>query len=729
MSFRKWLLLAMVAILATAFVAPAADLAPEPESRQIAKQLAKMLPYAHLLQTPMDATISERAWTNYLNALDYDHIYFLQSDIARFATNRLTIAASLQQGDVQFGYDVFNVFRQRVRESDGVISNLLAAGFDFTVNETYNWKTKDAPWPKDRAEQKERWRKRIKNEYLVHEIARELDAKNAASATGAVAAATNTVASVASTNVTTAVSSATTSNAPSSPLPTPEELVRKHYEMFHVVLQDSDPEFVLSRYLTAFSEAYDPHTEYMSPDKMDEFNIDMSLSLCGIGAQLRADEGAAKIEELIPGGPAARDTRSIHLCSGDKIIGVGQGSGSIESVLHLPLGKTVRKIRGEKGTRVVLNVISANDSSRTRLVDLIRDEVKLEEQAATGRVERVVMPNGHTNKLGVVRLPAFYGTMQQRPNDPGYRSAALDVMRILGMLNAENVDGIVLDLRNNGGGSLREAIDLASAFIRDGPVVQVKEVHQIHVLPVSDAGPMVAFRRPMVLLVNRTSASASEIVAGALQDYGRAVVVGDPKTHGKGSVQTILPLGSEKMGQLKVTTANYYRISGLSTQLKGVHPDIVIPSIFDTLDLGEDTLPNAMPWSCVPSLEYTMVWDLGKWLPTLRARSAERLTKNPRYLQYCRLVQHIRAMNEQTEMPLEKTARMKLSATEAEIQKMENEETRLDTATTTTRDDVILDESLHILADLVDVSGRAEMPWDDKSDLRRQMMRLFGAGM
>jgi uncharacterized surface protein with fasciclin (FAS1) repeats len=238
MTFRKWLLWAIVVTVATAFVAPAADLAPEAESHQIARQLSKMLPYAHLRQAPMDATISERAWTNYLNALDFDHIYFLQSDIARFASNRLTIAASLQQGDVQFGYDVFNVFRQRVRESDGVISNLLATGFDFTVNETYNWKTKDAPWPKDRIEQKERWRKRLKNEYLVHVIARELDAQNAASATGAVVAVTNTIAAIAVTNNTLAVASSTT-NAPASPLPTPEELVRKHYEMFHGVLQNS----------------------------------------------------------------------------------------------------------------------------------------------------------------------------------------------------------------------------------------------------------------------------------------------------------------------------------------------------------------------------------------------------------------------------------------------------------------------------------------------------------
>ena len=524
---------------------------------------------------------------------------------------------------------------------------------------------------------------------------------------------------------------AATNEVMHAPLPpTPEEFVSKRHEQFLLVLQDADSEFVLSRYLAAVASAYDPHSEYMSPERMEDFNIDMSLSLCGIGAQLRAEDGAARIEDVIPGGPAARDTREIRLRPGDKIIGVAQGNGTIENVLHMPLNQIVRKIRGPKDTKVVLNVISASDPSgaSTRLVDLIRDEVKLEEQAATGHVERITLSDGRECKLGVVRLPAFYGTMQQRPGTPGYRSAAADVMRILGRLNAENVAGVVLDLRNNGGGSLREAVDLAGAFIRNGPVVQVREVRQVHVLPIPDTDPAVAFRRPMVVLINRTSASASEIVAGALQDYGRAVSVGDPQTHGKGSVQTILPLSDEKLGQLKVTTANYYRISGLSTQLRGVRPDIVIPSVYDTMDLGEDKLPNAMPWTCVPASQYTPVWDLSKWLPTLRARSAERLAKNPRYVSYCHLVQHLRELNDRTTVPLEKKARMQMAADEREVQKLQNEELKV-TDAASPKEDVILDESLHILSDLVDVSSGAEIPWEEKEDIRMQMLRMFGIGL
>lgn len=711
MSFRKWFLPAWAVWAAgsLALAAPVGVLAPDVRDGQIAKQVARVLPLMHLRQEPLDEEVSARAWTCYLNMIDFDHSYLLQSDIDQLAVKRQRIGDSLRRGDVQLAYDLFNIYRQRVLERVTFVTNMLAQKLDFTVAEDYLWRRKDAPWPKDRAAQDDLWRRRVKNEYLSYVVTLEL---NAAHATNQVPLAIATNAAL---------------RAP--PPPTPEEFVRKRYEQFQIVLQDADPDFVLSRYLGAVANAYDPHSEYMSPARMEDFNIDMSLSLCGIGAQLRAEDGAVKIEELIPGGPAARDTREIRLRRGEKIIGVGQSNGPIENVVHQPLNQTVRKIRGPKNTKVVLNVISASDPSgaTTRLVDLLRDEIKLEEQAATGRVERIKLADGRERCLGVVRLPAFYGTMQQRPGTPGYRSAAMDVMRILGRLNAENVEGLVLDLRSNGGGSLRESVELAGAFIRSGPVVQVREVRQIQVLPIPDTDPAVAFRRPMVVLLNRFSASASEIVAGALQDYGRAVIVGDPQTHGKGSVQTILPLGDEKLGQLKVTTANYYRINGISTQLRGVRPDVVIPSVSDTMDTGEDKLPNAMPWTCVQALPYKQVCDLAKWLPGIRARSAERLAKNPRYTAYCRLVQNWRVFNERTTVPLEKKARQEMAVTERETQKALDEELKAPEGGA--KDDLLLDESLRILADLVDASGGAEIPWESREDVRQQMLRMFGIGL
>lgn len=735
----RLLALGLLAFGAARAGAAAPILRPEPHYGKIARQFVDALTSAHVRQMPLDENWSMRAWTNYLNILDFDHSYLLQSDIDRFSSRQRTLGAALEQGNTQLGFDLFNVYRQRVEERTVFVTNLLARGVEFDTDESMVWKRKDAPWPKDRAEQDDLWRKRVKNELLGLLVAREIDA---ARASNRVLLATNREAVAVApahpalrppqASATHRTADAGATNAPAlaaPPPPTPEEIVRKRHEQFRMVIQDSDADFALSRYLTALAGALDPHSEYMSPTRVEEFNIDMSLSLCGIGAQLRYEDGMARVEMVLPGGPAARDTRDIRLRAGDKIIGVAQGNGPMENVFHLPLNQTVRKIRGDKGTRVVLNVVSASDPSgaSTRLVDIVRDEVKLEEQAATGRVERVTLPDGRTRKLGVVRLPVFYGTMGQRPGTPGYRSAAADVMRILGTLNSENVEGLVLDLRNNGGGSLREAIELTGAFIRGGPVVQVREVRQIHVLPVPDSDPAVAFRRSMVVLINRISASASEIVAGALQDYGRAVLVGDPQTHGKGSVQTILPLGDANLGQLKVTNANYYRITGISTQLRGVRPDIVIPSIYDTFDLGEDRLPNAMPWTCVSATEFSPVWRLGKWVPVLRERSADRLAKNPRYASYCRLVQHLREMNDRKTVPLERKARLRQATDELEIQKLEIEETkRVDGLVP--NGDLILDEALHILSDLVEVSGGAEIPWVEKVDLRQQMLRMFGIG-
>ena len=351
-----WLLLLLL-LTSVPVQAERAPLAPDTGDRQIARQVANMLPAVHLRQAPLDEDMSARAWTNYLNMLDYDHSYLLQSDIDRFAANRTRIGDQLQHGEVQFAYDVFNIFRQRVQERCSFVTNLLARRLDFTLAEDYQWKRKDAPWPRDRAEQDELWRRRVKNEYLSYVVAREMDAARATNQTVA-ALATNATAPSRAVCVATNLPAAghctgaaeTNGMVHAPPPPTTEEVVGKRYEQFLVILQDADPEFVISRYLAAVASAYDPHSEYMSPERMEDFNIDMSLSLCGIGAQLRAEDGSAKIEELIPGGPAARDTREIRLHPGDKIIGVGQGNGPIENVLHLPLTQTVRKIRGAKDT-------------------------------------------------------------------------------------------------------------------------------------------------------------------------------------------------------------------------------------------------------------------------------------------------------------------------------------------------------------------------------------------
>lgn len=695
---------------ALAVNAPVKALAPQAYYGEIAQKVGRLLPGTHLLQHPLNDDISQKAWTNLINSLDPDHSYFLQSDINAFTNMLFRIDDAVKAGDVSFPYEVYSVFCERVQDRYVCVTNLLAKGFTFTEDESYQWKRKDVPWPSTRAEQDELWRKRVKNEYLAQLIGKEIAKESATNLPPAAAA-----------------SSAGVTNAP---VDTPEENIEKRYKQFMIVIQDMDEEAILQRYLSSVATAYDPHSDYLSPMRKEDFDIDMNLSLCGIGAQLRSEDGMARITEVIPGGPADRDKRDIRLLPGDKIIGVGQGDGQIEDIVHLPLNKAVRKIRGAKGTKVVLKVIPASDPSgtTTKQVDLVRDEVKLEEQAATGRVSRVTLKDGASRSFGVVRLPAFYGTMDKRPNQAGFRSATLDVAKQLAAFNSENVSGLILDLRNNGGGSLREAVSLVGLFVRSGPVVQVREPQQIVVLPVPNLDPAIAFRKPMIVLVNRASASASEIVAGALQDYGRAILVGDTQSHGKGTVQTVMPMGAEKLGSMKVTTASFYRITGSSTQRKGVSADIVIPSVLDGLDIGEDKLPGSLPWTQVESALFIPVSDIAKFVPRLKEQSAKRLSANSRYTRYCSLVRHIQAVNEQTEVSLEMNARRKIMKAENEMRKLEDEET--ETAKKNgDEEDVVLDEALNILADMVDLSGGADLPMETEGDLRTRMMRIFGREM
>jgi len=687
--------------------AAAEALRPLPHFPAVARQVVNLLQRGHLSQARFDDAASAQAWTNLLTAMDYDRSYFLREDIERFEPMRLRIDDALKSGDVQFAYDVFAVFRQRLSERFDFVNRFLRQPPDFSVDETYQWKRKDADWPASQAEQDDLWRLRLKNEYLGFLIAREGDGKMQDAKPDSADGATD-------------------GGSANLAARTPEQFVRRRYEQFKIVIDDSDSDWVFDRYMSAVAAVYDPHTDYLSPEKQEDFNIDMNLSLGGIGATLRPEDGAALVVELIPGGPAARDARDIRLMPNDKIIGVGQGDEPVEDVLHLPLAKAVRKIRGKKGTKVVLLVISASDptGASTRLVDLIRDDVRLEEQAATGRVERVTLQNGGERALGVVRLPAFYGSMQ-RPGTPGFRSCALDVAREIARLNGENVEGLLLDLRNNGGGALREAIQLAALFLREGPVVQVREAWQVQVLNLPSAGAGPAFRKPMVVLVNRTSASASEIVAGALQDYGRAIIVGDSKTLGKGTVQSVLPLNGPQAGSLKLTTASYYRVTGASTQLRGVVPDVVIPSLLDAMEIGEDQFRNPLPWSQVAEAVYAPVFDAGDWIAEIRARAAQRLAGNSRYRTYCRLVQHVREMSERTVVPLEIGARRALAAAERELRKLQEEEEKAERADA--GEDLILREALAILSDAVDVSGGAEVPQEASTgDLRSLMLRVFG---
>lgn len=666
-------------------------LAPDANHARAAKLLALNLPLWHLNREPLSDGVASNALSIYLDMLDFEHLYFLQSDIDEFMQSANQLDDQLKAGDLSFAFRVYNVFKTRVANRVAFINELLEEGFDLSQDEAYPWKRKKTPWPADEEAWNQLWRLKIKNEYVAQTVARQVGVMETPED----------------------ASEEAQSNASRAALlkQTPEEFIRKNYEQYLTLLRDNDANWVTERYLNAFTHAYDPHSDYMSPWGLEDFEIGMKLSLQGIGALLRSEDGAAKVERLIPGGPAERDGR---LKPGDKIIAVAQGNEEPVDVLHWPLNRTVRLIRGEKGSKVVLTVIPASDpsGSSVSLIDLIRDEVKLEEQAAKSEMRTVVAEDGSTRHIGIITLPDFYADMRGLGNGKDARSSAKDVADLIQKLKAQGAEAIVLDLRNNGGGSLADAIQMTGLFLGSGPVVQVRDQRRVHQL--TDPDPGVAFEGPVAVLINRMSASASEILAGALQDYARAIIIGDTKTHGKGTVQTLKPLSNvnTNVGQLKITTASFYRIAGGSTQLRGVEPDIVIPSPLEPLEIGEEYLPNALPWTQVAPAYYDPVGDLPAFRGELQLRSKARLGRSSKYATYTNLLAQLAERQAAAEIPLKLETRLALAESERALRKALDDE---DSASSqngdekSKRPDFALDESLQVLCDWLSLRERTQM--------------------
>lgn len=656
------------------------ELAPDAHHMRAAKLMALNLPLRHLNREPLTERIATNALAIYLDTLDFERAYFLQSDIDAFTAKGPDLADQLRAGDLTFAFQVYNVLKTRVANRVAFVNELLDQGLDLDVDETYAWKRRKAAWPADEEAWNDLWRRKIKNEYVGHTVSRRIGASELPDLDGE-----NTV---------------TNASLAAQLKMTPEERIRKNYDRFLTILRDNDANWVTERYLNAFARAYDPHSDYLSPWGVEDFEIGMKLSLQGIGALLSSEDGAAKVERLIPGGPAERDGR---LKPGDKIIAVAQGDNPPVDVLHWPLSRTVRLIRGEKGSKVVLTVIPGVDSTGAEIavIDLIRDEVKLEEQAAKSELKIVTGEDGVERRIGVITLPEFYADLKGLGAGQDARSSAKDVARLLGELRDQGAEAVVLDLRNNGGGSLSDAIQMTGLFIERGPVVQVRD--QRRVVPLNDPDPGVLFRGPVAVLVNRLSASASEILAGALQDYSRAIIIGDSKTHGKGTVQTLIPLSnvSTNVGQIKVTTASFYRIAGGSTQLRGVEPDIVIPSPLETLEVGEEHLPHALPWSRVAEATFQPVGDLPAYQGELKLRSRARLERSQKYSTYTNLLAQIAERQRAPEITLRLDTRLALAESEREMRKALEDEVGAGDGEEEKprRTDFALEESMQVLCD------------------------------
>jgi len=701
-----------------------AAIGPEPHYARIARLFARELPREHLSHRRLDDDISGRALDNFLTAFDYDRAYFLVSDVEEFEAEVKYLDDRLKRGDVAFAYKVFDRFKERARDRVEFVNQVLEDGFDLGVEETYRWKRKEAPWCGNRSEWDELWRKRLKNDFIRRIVAREIREETAASdnvssnssetltvSTNSLSCgfeiAPNTVETTADTDV---PETLTVTDAEDKP---PEELIADGYSQFLTTLEDNDSEWVLQKYLSSFARAFDPHCDYMSQSSVENFDIEMKLSLVGIGALLLSENGAAKIVRLIPGGPAARDTRDNRLLPNDRIIAVAQGNAEAVSILHWPLYKAVRLIRGKKDTKVVLTVIpaSAPTGGATKLVDLIRDEVKLEDREAKSEIRALPDIEGNPRKFGVIRLPAFYADLKGKRTNPNRKSSSRDVARILREMREDDVAGVLLDLRNNGGGSLLEAVLMTGLFIKTGPTVQVRERFRKSILP--DDDPSIVYSGPLVVLVNRLSASASEILAGALQDYGRAIIVGDSKTHGKGSVQTILPMSRDKkMGSIKVTSALFYRVSGASTQLRGVVPDIVIPSAFEYMELGEDFLSNSLEWSSVREVMYSPFGDFSPVITNIVERSRQRRDSDQRFAAYHELLGRLETLNKTEELSLNIERRREKARAEKELFDIQNEliEQSSGEGDDSEKPDLVLSESVNILSDLADFQNSEANP-------------------
>jgi len=673
-------------------------MAPGAQAGEVARYFEKVVPRLHLSRHPLDVGVATNALELYFTMLDYDRTFFLASDISEFRGQAATQVERLHEGDVSLAFRIFERFKERVRNRVEYADGLIGRGFDFTAEESFTWKRKDLPWPEDEKAWNELWRKKVKNEYVARLVAKEMTNQEKTNKTTKVEspdvkggmAPTNGVAPRAS---------------DADALLTPETFLRKRYKQFLLVLEDSDAEFVLQRYFTAYSQTYDPHSEYMTPSTSEDFEISMKLTLGGIGALLQSEDGTAKIEKIIPGGPAARDGR---LKAGDRIIAVTQENGETVDILHWPLYKAVGVIRGKKGSKVILTVIPASDisGSRTVKIQIVRDEVKLEDQEAKGEEVAVAGSDGKTNWVGVIDLPAFYADMKSRLNGGAvYKSSTRDVARIITGMKEKRVDGIILDLRDNGGGSLAEAVEMTGLFFPSGPVVQVRESRGVQVLTDPDSDTL--YDGPLVVLVNRRSASASEILAAALQDYGRAVIVGDSKTHGKGTVQSWQPLDDRNpaLGSIKLTTHSFYRVAGGSTQLKGVVPDIAIHSVLDVLEVGEEYLPHAMPWTVISMASYQPYADLSPLIPGLKRDSEARRAKDARFMAQETVIARVKQRQSMADISLNLKARLDLAREEKGLDRAQDEvlgedDSGKDPSRRISEKDYVLKEAERILSDL-----------------------------
>ncbi len=572
------------------------ELKPVQQEAQAAHLAAELLARYHYKAMPLDDALSAKIFDQYLKSLDSEKLFFVQGDIDRLSGDRTKLGDAILKEDLSVPFAIFNLYEHRAAERFAYARTLLKKGFDFQQNESYQYAREKEIWPKTEAEMRELWRKRVKNDWLRLKLAGKADKSIV-------------------------------------------EILDKRYDNFLKRIGRLKSEDAFQTYMNAYTMAIEPHTNYMGPRAAEDFDISMRLSLVGIGAVLAELDEYTTIRELVPGGPASL---SGQLKIGDRIVGVAQGeSGVMTDTLGWRLDDTVALIRGAPDSVVLLDVLPADagPDGKHKLVSLIRKTISLAEQAAKASV-RSTMDGQATRRVGVISLSSFYEDFAGRQKGvQDYKSATRDVARLLDELKKEKVDSVLIDLRNNGGGSLIEAVELTGLFIDKGPVVQQRNASG-EISVESDTRAGVAWDGPLGVLINRGSASASEIFAAAIQDYGRGLIIGEP-SFGKGTVQTMINLDrftnnkKPQFGELKMTVAQFFRINGGTTQLRGVMPDILFPAVSDAENFGESSFDNALPWAQIKAADYLPAGDLKGLLPILLTLHEARVKKDKdfQYLQ------------------------------------------------------------------------------------------------
>jgi len=653
----------------------------------IARVTANILSTKQFRKHPLDDELSKQLFTEYFDMLDPGKIYFTKEDVKSFKPYETDLDNELLSGDISVAFKIYDLLIKRMEEYQKFANLAIDKGFDYTKDEEFTYNRKESERP-TKAEQKELWRKRLKYDLLAFKL---LDK----------AMATEKVKNK---------KEAEKRKLANLWKKTPKQRLKKRIETLLTTLKTKRNIDRLQFFLAALAQIYDPHSTYMAPKIAQNFDISMKNSLVGIGAVLTTDDGYTKIVSIIKGGPAEREG---HLEAEDRIIAVAQGDKEPVDVVDMPLDDVVQLIRGKKDTIVNLHVMKGRNGGHSipEIITIKRDKVELKDQDAQEEICSVKV-NGETKKIGIIDLPSFYidfkGAYEGKPD---YKSSTRDIKNILKKFTEEGVDGVIIDLRYNGGGSLREAIQLTGLFIERGPIVQVKSADDKAPQVENDFDRKCYYSGPLIVLTSKFSASAAEIFAAAIQDYGRGILIGDAHTHGKGTVQTILELNTilkhfglkSKPGNLKITVAKFYRINGESTQMKGVEPDIIFPSLTDSRKLGEKYLDHALPWDTITPARYTHK-DLVAITDKLRIQSDKRRNINPKFQERKKMIVMYKDILDRKTISLNEAKRWKEYKEDKKIfdkqdALLKNEKKDGDKKTINRENDITLQESIRIMQD------------------------------